>query len=113
MSRLDVFMFGVLCGGAAGLTLGLLSAPKSGDEIRKNLLDASEQIYRKAAYELEELAEHIDEVRHKADVIEANDSLEADPVISRAQDALREASQTTAESQQVLWDTSPRGSSIS
>lgn len=105
MSRVVAFLSGIICGGVAGITLAFLSAPKSGEETRRDLVESSDQLYRKAAYELEEIAELIQDVRHKADVIEANASINATPVIHDAQDAMRDATSTTVQSQQVLLDT--------
>jgi gas vesicle protein len=106
MSRLIAFMGGMICGALTGMAFGLLSAPKAGDEMRKDLLEVSENVYRKAAYELEEIAEHIEDVRHKADVIDATKEIKADSALAQAQDAVRDASQTAMESQKVLRQTS-------
>lgn len=102
MSKINAFFSGVLCGSVAGAALAVLYAPKSGAEIRQNLADASDNLYRRAAYELEELTNQIEELGHKADVIEATLAIKSEPKIVEAKESVISAAQTTAESQQLL-----------
>lgn len=43
------FLFGALLGGAAGAVVALLTAPKSGKELRKDISDKSTEYYGKAS----------------------------------------------------------------
>lgn len=96
MAKLGAFIVGVLMGGCAGAALGMLAAPKAGAELRDDLAETSENLYRKAAYELEELAERVDQLR-------------AEKVIEKAQSAMEDAQTTQAQSQQMLSHrTTPR-----
>lgn len=51
-------------GGIAGYLLGTVAAPKSGIRLRRDLAGASENIYRKASYELQDLANKIEDLKH-------------------------------------------------
>lgn len=46
---------GLLFGGVTGLVLGQLYAPKSGRELRKDLMNATDDIYRRVAFEIEDI----------------------------------------------------------
>lgn len=107
MAKLGAFIGGVLMGGLAGAALGMMAAPKAGADLRDELAETSESLYRKAAYELEELAEKVDQLRVK---LEAQDFTPAKlenvgKVIAKAQSAMEDAQSTQAQSQQLLSDT--------
>ncbi len=44
MSRLGTFLFGTVVGYAVGGIAGLLLAPTSGDQMRKNIVDYKDQV---------------------------------------------------------------------
>ncbi|MGB5218351.1 MAG: YtxH domain-containing protein [Smithella sp.] len=54
----ESFLKGLLVGSLAGLAAGILYAPKSGEETRKQIVDSSEKMRKKVAG----LAEHEKEV---------------------------------------------------
>ena len=54
MSR---FWEGLVVGGAVGYVIGLLSAPKSGAELRRQIADGSEDLYKQASDSLCEIKE--------------------------------------------------------
>lgn len=49
MSSFNRFIEGIAVGGVVGFVCGLLSAPKSGAELRKQLVDESEDLYKNAS----------------------------------------------------------------
>ncbi len=51
------FFYGVLLGGVAGVLVGLLFAPKSGKELRKDICSESKELAQEAGEEVKELAE--------------------------------------------------------
>jgi gas vesicle protein len=102
MAKLGAFLGGLFMGGLAGVALGVLTAPKRGAELRDDLAEASEHIYRKAAYEIEELAQKAEELKTK---IEVQDFTPAKNAIHNAQNAIEEAQSTQAQSQQMLSET--------
>lgn len=97
--RIGAFFTGLFMGGLAGAALGVLTAPKSGSDLREDLVEASENLYRKAAYELEELAERVEELKLR---IEMQDFSPVESKIAETKDALIETQATTAESQQKM-----------
>jgi gas vesicle protein len=99
--RIGAFITGVLMGGFAGAALGILTAPKSGSDLREDLVDVSENLYRKAAYELEELAEKVEELKLRIEMQDFS------PKLEKAQEALKDTRATTAESQEVLQRQQP------
>ncbi|MBX9666309.1 MAG: YtxH domain-containing protein [Candidatus Obscuribacterales bacterium] len=50
------FLEGLVVGGLIGFIFGILSAPKSGAELRKQLADNSEDLYKQASDQLGELS---------------------------------------------------------
>jgi len=57
-----VILGGLLIGSLTGYMLGLLAAPKRGSDTVKDLYDASQDLYRRAAYEVEDATARIDEL---------------------------------------------------
>ncbi len=49
MSNSTRFLEGLLLGGVLGFVGGMLFAPKSGKELRKDLADGSDELYRQAS----------------------------------------------------------------
>ena len=49
------FFEGLLLGGALGYLFGILSAPKSGADLRKQLANSSEDLYKQASDQLTDL----------------------------------------------------------
>jgi gas vesicle protein len=108
MMKYTAFFAGLGFGGLAGLALGMLSAPKSGTELRQDLAEASDNFYRKAAYELEDITTKVDELRHRIDTRQALQQVVHDftPGVSQAMDkaqsAIETATQTKAQSHDLL-----------
>lgn len=50
------FFEGLVVGGLIGFVFGILSAPKSGAELRRQLADGSEDLYKQASDQLGELS---------------------------------------------------------
>ncbi len=98
MAKYDGFCTGMMCGGVLGIVLAVLYAPKSGRRLRHEIADVSEQMYRRTAYEIEDL-------KHRTDAFTANAKINAEPVIHDAQDAMRDAVVTNDESQRILKET--------
>lgn len=67
MAKVAHFFGALAIGGLAGLAAGMLTAPKAGRESRKKIVETADNLYRKAAYELEDLAGHVEELRAKID----------------------------------------------
>jgi gas vesicle protein len=84
--RLGAFVGGLLMGGLAGAAIGILTAPKSGDKLREDLVEASDELYRRAKYEIEELS----------------DKYNVERKIDKAQEALQKTNETNIHSHQIL-----------
>ncbi|HEY9870351.1 MAG TPA: YtxH domain-containing protein [Candidatus Obscuribacterales bacterium] len=65
------FFEGLLVGGLLGYLFGILSAPKSGADLRRQLADSSEDLYRQASDSLVELrhktGQAVHEIQHKGE----------------------------------------------
>lgn len=57
MSNSNRFFEGVLVGGTLGFLLGMLTAPKSGAELRRQLADQSDDVYRSASTQVSDIRE--------------------------------------------------------
>lgn len=104
MIKLGAFLGGLIMGGIAGAAAGILTAPKSGIDTREDIAEKSEDFYRKAAYELEELAEKVDKLKTKINVGDYAPVrvVKAEEAIAKAQSAMNKAESTSAESQKLL-----------
>lgn len=111
--RLSSLLGGLVFGGLAGYLLGVLTAPKAGDQLVKELADVSEDVYRRAAYEIEDLKSKVEELRTKADEVKgkSSDYINAvvhsfDPgphaAVEHAQASLSEHEKTLEKSADVL-----------
>ena len=83
-----------LAGAAVGVGLGVLFAPKSGKETRKELKEKFEEMVKKVKeIDLEEVRESflnkIDEIKKKMDELAEEAKEKATPVIQKAVDDLR------------------------
>jgi gas vesicle protein len=58
----ESFVKGLVIGGVAGLAVGILYAPKSGKEIRKQISDSTEEILNKAKMQYEDTRKKITEI---------------------------------------------------
>jgi hypothetical protein len=58
----ESFVKGLVIGGVAGLAIGILYAPKSGKEIRKQIADSTEEILNKAKMQYEDTRKKITEL---------------------------------------------------
>ena len=79
MSSINRFFEGLVVGGIFGFFFGLLSAPKPGSELRKQLVDESEDFYKHAT-------ESINDIKSKTS--EALSNLQ-----SKSEDLLKMASE--------------------
>jgi gas vesicle protein len=48
-SKAGTFLFGLVCGAAVGAAVGLMLAPKTGAEIRQQVLEQAEKLRKQAA----------------------------------------------------------------
>lgn len=79
MSSFNRFCEGLLVGGVLGLFCGLLSAPKPGAELRKQLLDESEDLYKQAT-------ESINDIKSKTNEAIANLQAKGEDLLKMASD---------------------------
>ena len=81
------FFEGLVVGGILGFIFGMLSAPKSGAEMRKQLADGSEDLYKQASDQISDLKDKtgrtITDLQAKSEV-----------AIKRASDTVQEHKQT-------------------
>lgn len=90
MSSFNRFVEGIVIGGALGFVCGLLSAPKSGAEMRKQLVDDSEDLYKQASESIHDMKSKTNEAIHdmKSKTNEAISTLQA-----KGEDLLKMASE--------------------
>ncbi len=71
MSGFNRFFEGLMIGGVMGFSCGLLSAPKPGSELRKQLVDESEDLYKQATESMHDIksktSEAIGNLQHKGE----------------------------------------------
>ncbi|HEY9772182.1 MAG TPA: YtxH domain-containing protein [Planktothrix sp.] len=95
------FFEGLVVGGVLGFLFGMLSAPKSGAELRRQLADGSEDLYKQASDSLGDLnkraGQAITDIQTKSgDVIKkASDSVQGtkDTIASRLQEMAGQSTQ--------------------
>ena len=116
--KLSVFVGGLFCGGLTGYAVAALTAPKTGDLLRRDLVEASDSFYRKAVYELEdlqdkaeELKEKIDDLKHKSGLLKTRAN--AQFVIDKSQISLDQHEKTLADSTNLLAQTKQISNSAS
>lgn len=104
--RVGAFFGGLIFGGLAGAALGVLTAPKSGGELRRELADASDNLYRKGVYELEELTVKVDDLRKKLESLDVTPQQrrvhKLEEKMEQVQEALHDTEETTAHSQEMI-----------
>jgi len=61
-SKTGTFLFGLVCGAAIGAAVGLILAPKSGAEIRQQMLDQADKLRKQAATAYGSAASAVDNV---------------------------------------------------
>lgn len=88
MSNSSNFIGGVLFGGLAGFVVGILIAPKTGREMRKQIAETSDDIYHQAN-------EQISDLKDKAEVALGDMQV-------KSQDILRKASDTVVGTKETL-----------
>ena len=73
MSSSNRFFEGLAVGGILGFIIGLLYAPKSGAQLRRDIVDGSDEIYRQASTRMSDLKDRTDlalqDLQSKSDVI--------------------------------------------
>jgi gas vesicle protein len=82
------FLEGILVGGVFGFVFGILTAPKSGAELRKQITDGSEDMYKQAS---ESIAELKDKTNHAISDLQA-----------KSEDVMKQASDTMQTKKQQL-----------
>ncbi len=60
------FLIGLLCGTALGAAIGLMFAPKAGNELRQRLYDSTGDLRRKAYETYDQASEQVNTVASKA-----------------------------------------------
>jgi len=83
------FFEGLLVGGVIGFLFGVLSAPKSGAELRKQIADGSEDLYKQASDSIAELKDRTNEA-----ILELKTQSES--AIKKAQDMVHTKKQQMA-----------------
>jgi gas vesicle protein len=78
MSR---FLEGLVVGGALGYIVGILSAPKSGAELRQQIADNSEDLYKQAS-------DSLVDVREKAGTVITETKSKGSEVLKKASDSV-------------------------
>jgi len=79
MSR---FFEGLVVGGVLGYIVGILSAPKSGVELRRQIADNSEDIYKQAS-------DSLDDIREKTGQVVTDVSSKGNEVLKKATDTVQ------------------------
>jgi gas vesicle protein len=79
MSR---FFEGLVVGGVLGYIVGILSAPKSGVELRRQIADNSEDIYKQAS-------DSLGQVREKTEQVVTDVSSKGNEVFKKASDSVQ------------------------
>ena len=78
------FMAGVLVGGAVGAVLGVLYAPKSGEETREMIAETSKDLYDKAQ-------DSVSELQEKANEVMSNLQEKGDELVEKIQNLVKKA----------------------
>jgi gas vesicle protein len=111
MARVEAFLSGLVFGAIAGVTLGVLSAPKPGRELRREVVRTSDNFYRRAIYKLEELTEKLEHYRQHLEQQVAlrrqvhDFAPRVNAAVDRAHTVLENTRQTTAASRDLLLNT--------
>jgi len=77
------FLTGFIVGSAVGGVVGILLAPRSGEETREMLVDKSEEVYQTTENSVKEL-------QSKATEVMDNIQKKGDDLLSKVQDLIRE-----------------------
>jgi len=88
MSNSNNFLGGLLFGGLAGFVAGILYAPKTGSEMRKQIAETSDELYHQAN-------DQISDFKDKAEVALGDMQV-------KGQDMLRKASDTVVGTKETL-----------
>ncbi len=100
-SNYKSFLLGTLIGGAVGAITALLLAPKSGRELRRDIVDTSTDIYDKAA---DYVTNSIQEGKSKAQNIINVARRQADSMIEVANEYLDDAKHKVSTSKETVQD---------
>lgn len=100
------FFEGLVVGGLIGFVFGILSAPKSGAELRRQLADGSEDLYKQASDQLGELtnvtgskfSEFRDKTEHALEDIKGKSG----DVIKKASDSVQQTKEQVASKLQEM-----------
>jgi gas vesicle protein len=99
------FFEGLVVGGILGWLLGMLSAPKSGAELRRQLADGSEDLYAKASDSLVDLNKKAGHVITDVKVRSGDVLKKTSDTVQGAKDVLsNKLSEMAGQSTQVLVD---------
>ena len=90
-SKAGTFLFGLVCGAAVGAAVGLMLAPKTGAEIRQQVLEQADKLRKQAANAYGSAASALDDVVSRGRGV-------VDNVVARGREAVdvgREAYENT------------------
>lgn len=104
------FIFGALIGGAVGAITALLLAPKSGEELRKDLAEKGTDVYNKASKYFtekeieisESVKSTVNEGRMKAEKIVHSAKTQADEILASAEKVFNDAKYKASTSKDYL-----------
>jgi gas vesicle protein len=72
-NSISKFFGGLMVGSAVGYVLGVLSAPKPGSELRRELAESSEDLYKQAGESLsgfsEKTGQALQDIQHKGEAV--------------------------------------------
>lgn len=106
------FLVGAVIGGAAGALAALLLAPKSGEELRADIKERSNEYYGKASKYFGDAEETVSEVvrntvnqgKERADAIVTSAKEQAQQILSSAENVLNEAKSKASQAKGAVQD---------
>jgi gas vesicle protein len=82
VKKMSRFFEGLVVGGVLGYIVGILSAPKSGVELRRQIADNSEDIYKQAS-------DSLGDIREKTGQVVTDVSTKSNEVFKKATDSVQ------------------------
>src|SRR5271155_3748405 len=95
MSDSGRFFEGLVLGGVLGFLFGMLSAPKSGADLRRQIADGSEDLYKTAS-------DSLDDIKRKSEKAISDVKQRSGDVIKKATDTVQGAKETLSNKVQEL-----------
>ena len=100
------FFEGLVVGGLFGFVIGLLAAPKSGTELRRQLADGSEDLYKHASDSIEDIkstaGSRITEMKDKTEHAITDLKDKGEGVIKKAGDSVQQTKEQVANKLQEM-----------